>query len=73
MSLDKKKEALHETYIDFSNDQIRALEATKTDREFDALMYDYVEDHNYKWFLAEGMSDKDARKKAKMNRRKAGG
>ena len=73
MSLDKKKEQLNESFIDFTNDQIRALEATKTDYEFDMLMYDYVEDHNYKHFIREGASEKDARMMAKKNRKQAGG
>ena len=53
--------------------KIRMLEAAKTEAEFDKMMYDLVEDHNYKWFLSEGLSDSEARARAAMNRRKAGG
>lgn len=72
-SLDNKKSQLQESYIDFTNEQIRALESTTSDAQFDKLMYDYVEDHNYKWYVSEGMSDGQAKSKARMNRKKAGG
>ena len=72
-SLEQKKQQLNESYIDFSNDQIRMLESTKTDEEFDQMMYALVEQHNIKWYIAEGMSESEARNKARSNRRKAGG
>ena len=72
-SLEQKKQQLNESYIDFSNDQIRMLESTKTDEEFDQMLYAFVEKHNIDWYISEGMSEGEARSKARANRRKAGG
>lgn len=72
-SLEQKKQQINESYIDFTNDQIRMLESTKTDEEFDAMMYAFVEQQNIQWYISEGMSEGEAKAKARMNRKKSGG
>ena len=71
MSLDKRKEQFKDSYINFSNDQIRNLEATKSVEEFDRLMFDYVEQENIGWYISEGMSEGEAIVKARALRKKA--
>lgn len=71
--LDKKKEQFKDSYINFSNEQIRNLEATKSEEEFDAMMFDYVEQENIGWYIQEGMTEGEAVAKARMLRKKAGG
>ena len=72
-SLNKKKEQYQDSYIDFSNDQIRALDNAKTEEEFDKLMFDYVEQHNYNWYREEGLDHGEAMARAKSVRKNAGG
>ena len=72
-SLNKRKEQFKDSYINFSNDQIRNLEATKSVEEFDKLMFDYVEQENIGWYIQEGMSEGEATAKARALRKKAGG
>ena len=72
-SLNKRKEQFKDSYINFSNDQIRSLEDTKTVEEFDTLMFDYTEQHNIGWYIQEGMPEGEAVAKARALRKKAGG
>lgn len=73
-SLDQKKLQLKEgTYIDFTPDQRRLLESAKTDAEFDDIMYNIVEEHNFEWYISEGIPEAAARQQAQMNRKKSGG
>ena len=72
-SLDEMKANALDSYIDWSPEEIAMINATKSETELHELMYDLVEKHSTIYYTGQGMSEGEARAKARANRRKAGG